>query len=72
MIIIVIAWKGASRDSLESPHYAANVSNTYAQVARAQSCANHMQHIEHSSRVTCRVLHGMEGQLSYAVEIAFI
>ena len=23
------------------------VSNTYAQVARAQSCANHVQHIEH-------------------------
>ena len=30
------------------------VSNTYA-VARAQSCANHVQHIERSSRATCRV-----------------
>ena len=31
------------------------VSNTYTPVARAQSCANHVQHIERSSRVTCRV-----------------
>ena len=31
------------------------VSNTYAQVAWAQSCANRMQHIERLSRVTCRV-----------------
>ena len=36
------------------------VSNTYAQVARAQSCANHVQHIESLSsatrRVTCNML----------------
>ena len=31
------------------------VSDTYAQVARAQSCANHAQHTEHLSRATCRV-----------------
>ena len=30
-------------------------SNTCAQVARAQSCANHVQHIERLSRATCRV-----------------
>ena len=30
-------------------------SNTYAEVARAQSCANHMQHIERLSRATCHV-----------------
>ena len=28
------------------------VSNTYAQVARAQPCANHMQHIERLSRAS--------------------
>ena len=28
------------------------VSNTYAQVARAQSCANHVQHIERLSRAS--------------------
>ena len=31
------------------------VSNTYAQVAQAQSCPNHVQHIERLSRATCRV-----------------
>ena len=29
------------------------VSNTYAQVARAQSCANYVQHIERLPRATC-------------------
>ena len=28
------------------------VSNTYAQVAQAQSCANHVQHIERLSRTS--------------------
>ena len=31
-----------------------SVSNTYAQVVRAQSFANHVQHIERLSRATCR------------------
>ena len=31
-----------------------NVSNTYAQVAQAQSCANHVQHIKRLSRATCQ------------------
>ena len=31
------------------------VSNTNAQVARVQSCANHVQHIQRLSRETCRV-----------------
>ena len=29
------------------------VANTYAQFARARSCANHVQHIERLSRATC-------------------
>ena len=41
------------------------VSITHALVARAQSCANHVQHIERLSRVTCRVPRGTKGQLSY-------
>ena len=41
------------------------VSLTYAQVARAQSCANHVQHIEHLSRATCSVPLGTKGQLCY-------
>ena len=47
---------------LQSPHC---VSNTYTQVARAQSCQNHVQHIECLSHVTCLVQYGMTGQLSY-------
>ena len=41
------------------------VSNTKAQVARAQSCAGHVQHFERLSRATCRVPRGTKGQLSY-------
>ena len=32
------------------------ISNTYAKVAQAQSCANHVQHIERLSHATCRVM----------------
>ena len=58
------AFKGENRDFdhlLTSPR---TVSNTHAQVARAQSCANHVQHIELLSRATCRVPRGTMGQLS--------
>ena len=34
------------------------ISNTYAQVARAQSCSNHVQHIHRISRATCGVSRG--------------
>ena len=44
-----------------------SVSNTYAQVSRSQSCANHVQHIGRLSRATCRVSRGMKGQFSYEV-----
>ena len=40
------------------------VSNTHAQVVRAQSCANHVQHTERSSRATRCVPLGTERQLS--------
>ena len=62
IIIIIIALKGAIRDlfTISSLRH----SNTYAQVANAQSCANHVQHIKHLSRVTHR---GTKGQLSYKV-----
>ena len=53
------------------------VSNTYAQVAWAQSCANHVQDIERLSRATCRVTcHTVRRDSSAIkfdrVEIAFI
>ena len=55
IIIIIIAFHGAIRDFLQSPHCAANRLQHYAQVTRAQSCANHVQHIEPLSRATCCV-----------------
>ena len=47
-------------------HHCATVFYTYAQVARAQLCANHVQHIERLSLATC-VPRGGKGQVSYNV-----
>ena len=61
MIIIIIiilkkiALKYTIRDFYNLFTESQTVSNTYAQVARAHSCANHVQHIERLSRATCRV-----------------
>ena len=46
MIMIMIALKGAIRDFYNLLTAPRTVSNTYAQVVKAQSCANHVQHIE--------------------------
>ena len=46
-----------------------------ALVALAQSCANHVQHIERLSHAMCRVPHGTNGISAVkfdTVEIAFI
>ena len=55
MMMMMIALKGAVRDFynlLTAPQ------TVYAQVARAQSCANNAQHIERLSRATvlCHVV----------------
>ena len=60
-------------DLLTAPRTA---SNTYAQVARAQSCANHVQHNERLSRttdrVTCLVVRRDSSTVKFdRVEIAF-
>ena len=47
-----IAFKSAIPDFYNLITASRTVSNTYAQVARTQSCANHVQHIERSSRAT--------------------
>ena len=60
-----IELKGAIRDFLQSPHCAANCFQHARSSAPAQSCANHVQHTEHSSRETCRVPLGKKRQLSY-------
>ena len=46
IIIIIVAFKGVIRDVLQSPHSAANCLQHARSVTRAQSCANHVQHIE--------------------------
>ena len=43
IIIIIITLKGTIRDFYNLPTVLQTVSNTYAQVARVQSCANHVQ-----------------------------
>ena len=55
IIIIIIAFKGAVQDFDNLLTALRTESNTYAQVARAQSCANLVQHIERLSRATCHV-----------------
>ena len=64
MIIIVIAWKVAIRNFHNLLTATRTVSNTCAQVAWAQSCANHVLHIERLSRASCRVPRDVKGQLS--------
>ena len=49
----MIALKGAIRDFYDLLIVPRTVSNTYAQVARAESCGNHVQHIDRLSRETC-------------------
>ena len=52
-IIIIISLKGAIRGFYNPPTAPLAVSNRYAQEASAQSCANHVQHIE---QITCNTL----------------
>ena len=57
---------------LQSPHCARTVSNMYAQVARSQSCANHVQHIERLSRahvVICATWYERTAQLLSLTEL---
>ena len=53
--IIIIDLKGANQDFYNLFTAPRIVSNTYAEVARAQSCANYVQHIELLSCATYRV-----------------
>ena len=58
MMIMMIALKGAIRDFYSLLAAPQTVSNKYAQVVTAQSCANHVQH---------RVPRCMKGQLIHSV-----
>ena len=66
VIVIMIPLKGTIQDFLYNLLIVQRtVCNTYAQVVREKSRANHVQHIGRSSCVTCRVQRGTKGQLSY-------
>ena len=56
-----------------SSHCTAKLYSTWAEVARAQSCANHVQHIESLSRAACRVPRNTDrsAQLLSLAEIEF-
>ena len=55
MMMMTIAFKGTTGNVDNLFTAPRTVSNTYAQMARAQSCAYLVQHIERLSRATCRV-----------------
>ena len=67
MMMMMIAQKGVIQDFYDLLTAPRTVSNTYAHVARAQSRANHMQHIERLSRATFSVPLGTKEQLRYQV-----
>ena len=68
IIIIIIALKGLFWDFLNLFTTLQTVSNTYTQVAPAQSCTNHMQNIKHLSPAICRVPWGMKGHKGRKLE----
>ena len=65
-IIKIFALKGAIRDFDNLPTVPRTVSNTYAQVARAQSCANHVQHIQ---RIAQHAVRHVVRRRSSAIEL---
>ena len=53
LIILIIAFKGAIQNILQSPHCTTKCFQHVSSSGWAQSCANHVQHIECLSRLTC-------------------
>ena len=68
-VIIIIAFKVVFRDFYSLLAAPRTVSNTNAQVAKAQWCENHVQHIERLSRATCVPL-GTKGQLRFKCQVS--
>ena len=75
MMLMIIAFKGAFPDFYDLLNAPRTVSNTYAQVARARSCANHVQHIQRISRatrVTCHEVRRDSSAVTFgSVKISF-
>ena len=65
IIIIVITLKGAIQDFYNLLTAPQTVASMYAQVTRAQLCANHVQYIDHLSCAACHAPLCANGQLSY-------
>ena len=61
---LIIKFKGAVQDCFKSPHCTANRLQHYIQVARAQSCTNHMQQVERLSQAKCATCHVVRGDSS--------
>ena len=59
VVVLVIGLKGAIRDFFSFLTAPRTVSNTYALVARAQLCVNHVQHIERLSIITNSIVLNM-------------
>ena len=57
-IVIIFAWKGAIQDFYNLLTAPQTVSKVYALMARAQSYANHVQHIKCLPRAACHVPRG--------------
>ena len=77
LVIVMIVLKGTIRDfcNLLNALALQTASNTYAQVARAQSCANHVQDIERLSlaHVVCHPVRRDSPAIKFdRVEIAVI
>ena len=68
IIIIIIAFKGAVRDFYNLLAAPRTVSNTYAQVAKTQSCENHVQHIERCN-MSCATWYEGAAQLLSLTEL---
>ena len=64
-VIIIITLEGATPDFYDLLTAPWTVFNTYAQMATAQLCANHVGHIKRLPRATCHVASGTRRQLSY-------
>ena len=68
IMMIIIAFKGSIQEFLQSPHCATNRLQHVRSSGPAQSCANHMQHIERLSRATSRVACHMVRRDSSAIK----
>ena len=73
-MILMVALTGAMGDFYNCLTVRLTASSMYAQVVRAQSCANHVQRIEFLPHAKCHVPCGMKltDQISRLTEFKFV